>query len=159
MSFEPVDESLQAATLNRVDRSALLPYTTSEMFDLVSDISAYPEFLPWCSGAQILSQEGEELSARIGFSVSGVSKSFTTRNRLRPGKEIAMQLVEGPFSELHGRWRFDALGDAGCKISLFLEYEFSSKMVSLVVGPVFNKIANTLVDAFQKRAVEVYGRR
>ena len=70
-----------------------------------------------------------------------------------------MQLVEGPFSELHGRWRFDPLGDAGCKISLFLEYEFSSKMVSVVVGPVFNKIANTLVDAFQKRAVEVYGKR
>ena len=159
MSFEPVDESLQAATLNRVDRSALLPYTSAEMFELVSDISAYPEFLPWCNGAQILSQQGEELNARIGFSVSGVNKSFTTRNRLRPGKEIAMQLVEGPFSELQGRWRFDALGDAGCKISLLLEYEFSSKMVSLVVGPVFNKIANTLVDAFQKRAVEVYGKR
>ena len=145
--------------MNRVDRSALLPYTSAEMFALVSDITAYPKFLPWCSDAKILSQQDEELSARIGFSVSGVSQSFTTRNRLRPGKEIAMQLVDGPFSALQGRWRFEPLGDAGSKISLFLEYDFSSKMVALAVGPVFNKIANTLVDAFQKRAVEVYGKR
>jgi ribosome-associated toxin RatA of RatAB toxin-antitoxin module len=145
--------------LNRVDRSALLPYTSAEMFELVSDIAAYPQFLPWCSGTQILSQQGEELDARISFSVSGVSQSFTTRNQLRPGTEIAMQLVDGPFSELQGRWRFQPLGNAGCKISLFLEYGFSSKMVALAVGPVFNKIANTLVDAFQKRAVEVYGKR
>lgn len=142
-----------------IDRSALLPYTTDEIYALVSDILTYPEFLPWCSGTEILSQEGEELSARIGFSVGGVSQSFTTRNRLQPGKEIAMQLVDGPFSQLEGRWRFEPLGDAGCKISLLLEYDFSSKMVGLVVGPVFNKIANTLVDAFQKRAVEVYGER
>jgi ribosome-associated toxin RatA of RatAB toxin-antitoxin module len=142
-----------------VDRSALLPYTPAEMFELVSDITAYPDFLPWCSSAQILSQQGEEVSARVGFSVSGVSKSFTTRNRLQTGEEITMQLVDGPFSDLQGCWRFEPLGDSGCKISLFLEYTFSSKMVALAVGPVFNKIANTLVDAFQKRAVEVYGKR
>jgi ribosome-associated toxin RatA of RatAB toxin-antitoxin module len=145
--------------LELIDRSALLPYTATEMYALVSDILTYPQFLPWCSGTQILSQEGEELSARIDFSVSGVSQSFTTRNRLQLDDEIAMHLIDGPFSDLEGRWRFEPLGDAGCKISLLLEYEFSSKMVSLVVGPVFNKIANTLVDAFQKRAVEVYGKR
>ena len=142
-----------------IDRSALVPYTADEMYALVSDILTYPQFLPWCSGTQILSQEGQELSARIDFSVSSVSQSFTTSNQLKPGEEIAMQLVDGPFSQLEGRWRFEPLGDAGCKISLLLEYDFSSKMVSLVVGPVFNKIANTLVDAFQKRAVEVYGER
>jgi len=145
--------------LELVDRSALLPYTADEMYALVSDIITYPQFLPWCSGTEILSQQGEELAARIGFSVSGVNQSFTTRNRLQSGKEIAMQLVDGPFSQLEGRWRFEPLGDAGCKISLLLEYDFSSKMVSMVVGPVFNKIANTLVDAFQKRAVEIYGER
>ena len=142
-----------------IDRSALVPYTADEMYALVSDILTYPQFLPWCSGTQILSQEGQELSARIDFSVSSVSQSFTTSNQLKPGEEIAMQLVDGPFSQLEGRWRFEPLGDAGCKISLLLEYDFSSKMVSLVVGPVFNKIANTLVDAFQRRAVEVYGER
>jgi ribosome-associated toxin RatA of RatAB toxin-antitoxin module len=145
--------------LEIIDRSALLPYSTDEMFALVSDINAYPQFLPWCNNAQVLSQEGDELSARIAFSVRGVSKSFTTRNRLQPGEEISMKLVEGPFSRLEGRWRFEPLGEAGSKISLFLEYDFSSKMVSFAVGPVFNKIANTLVDAFQKRAVEVYGKR
>ena len=142
-----------------VDRSALVHYSNDEMFALVSDIEAYPQFLPWCSGARVLSREQDEMIASIGFAVSGVSKSFTTRNRLKPGREISMQLVEGPFSQLEGRWRFIPLGDAGSKISLFLEYDFSSKMVSLAVGPVFNKIANTLVDAFQKRAVEVYGQR
>ena len=142
-----------------IDRSALVPYTADEMYALVSDILSYPQFLPWCSGTQILSQEGQELSARIDFSVSSVSQSFTTSNQLKPGEEIAMHLVDGPFNQLEGRWRFEPLGDAGCKISLLLEYDFSSKMVSLVVGPVFNKIANTLVDAFQKRAVEVYGKR
>lgn len=142
-----------------VDRSALVHYSNDEMFALVSDIDAYPQFLPWCSGARVLSYEQHEMCARIDFSVSGVNKSFTTRNQLQPGREISMQLVEGPFSQLEGRWRFEPLGDAGSKISLFLEYDFSSKMVSLAVGPVFNKIANTLVDAFQKRAVEVYGAR
>ena len=142
-----------------VDRSALVHYSNDEMFALVSDIDAYPQFLPWCSGARVLSYEQHEMCARIDFSVSGVNKSFTTRNQLQPGREISMQLVEGPFSQLEGRWRFEPLGDTGSKISLFLEYDFSSKMVSLAVGPVFNKIANTLVDAFQKRAVEVYGAR
>jgi ribosome-associated toxin RatA of RatAB toxin-antitoxin module len=145
--------------LDVVDRSALVHYSNDEMFALVSDINAYPQFLPWCCGARVLSQEQDEMIARIDFSVSGVSKSFTTRNRLIPGREINMQLVEGPFSQLEGRWRFEPLGSAGSKISVFLEYDFSSKMVSLAVGPVFNKIANTLVDAFQKRAVEVYGPR
>jgi ribosome-associated toxin RatA of RatAB toxin-antitoxin module len=145
--------------LDVVDRSALVHYSNDEMFALVSDIDAYPQFLPWCSGARVLSYEQHEMCARIDFSVSGVNKSFTTRNQLQPGREISMQLVEGPFSQLEGRWRFEPLGDAGSKISLFLEYDFSSKMVSLAVGPVFNKIANTLVDAFQKRAVEVYGAR
>ena len=142
-----------------IDRSALVPYTPGEMFALVSDINAYPEFLPWCSAARILSQEGDEITAQIAFSVSGVGKSFTTRNRQRPGAGIDIQLIDGPFSQLQGRWRFDALGDAGSKISLFLEYDFSSKMVALAIGPVFNKIANTLVDAFQKRAADVYGKR
>ena len=91
--------------------------------------------------------------------MSGVSRSFATRNRLLPDREISMQLLEGPFSHLEGCWRFTPLGEEGCKISLFLEYDFSSRMVAMVVGPVFNQLANSLVDAFQKRAVDVYGER
>ena len=145
--------------METIDRSALVHYTPQEMFALVSDVESYPAFLPWCTGAEILSQAGDEICGRVAFSVSGVNKSFATCNQLRPYDEIDMQLLEGPFKQLQGRWRFDPLGEEGCKVSLFLEYDFSSKVVSLVVGPVFNKIANSLVDAFQKRAVEVYGDR
>ena len=145
--------------MDSIDRSALLPYTPHEMFVLVIDACAYPQFLPWCCGAEVLSFENDEMVARIDFAVGGVSKSFTTRNRHQPDTEVSIELVDGPFSLLQGRWRFEPLGEQGCKISLFLEYDFSSKVVGLVVGPVFSQIANSLVDAFQKRAVEVYGQR
>lgn len=145
--------------MDSINRSALVPYSPQEMFALVSDVDAYPQFLPWCSDAQVLDAEGDEVTARIAFAVSGVSKSFTTRNYHTPGRRIEMRLVEGPFSDLQGHWHFDPLGDAGCKISLSLNYDFSSRMVRMVVGPVFGQIANTLVDAFQQRAAEVYGER
>ncbi len=150
---------MQVQDLESITRSALVPYTQQEMFALVSDVDTYPRFLPWCSGASTLSRGDDEVRARIEFSVSGVHKSFTTRNRHVGNEAILMELVEGPFSELKGSWRFEPLGDAGCKISLNLDYDFSSRMVSMVTGPVFSKIANSLVDAFQKRAVEVYGER
>lgn len=145
--------------LEKITRSALVPYTQKEMFALVSDVDTYPTFLPWCSDARTVSRVNDEVQARIDFSVSGVSKSFTTRNRYVGNEAILMQLVDGPFSRLEGSWRFEPLGDAGCKISLNLEYDFSSRMASMVTGPVFNKIANSLVDAFRKRAVQVYGKR
>lgn len=145
--------------LEHINRSALVPYSQKEMFALVSDVDTYPAFLPWCSGAETLSRADDEVQARIDFSVRGVSKSFTTRNRFVANEAILMRLVDGPFSRLEGSWRFEPLGDAGCKISLNLEYDFSSKVVSMVTGPVFNKIANSLVDAFRNRAVEVYGKR
>jgi len=145
--------------LEVIDRSALVHYTPSEMFALVSDIETYPRFLPWCTGAKIVSRDGDSVTARIDFAVGKVSQSFVTRNSNREYSEIAMQLVDGPFSQLQGRWRFDPLGEEGCKISLYLEYDFSNKMVSMVVRQVFGKIANSLVDAFQQRAVETYGAR
>ncbi|MEZ5543127.1 MAG: type II toxin-antitoxin system RatA family toxin [Pseudomonadota bacterium] len=145
--------------MEHISRSALVPYTQQEMFALVSDVDTYPQFLPWCSDAETLSRADDEVQARIAFAVSGVSKSFTTRNRLVRNEAIHMHLVDGPFSRLEGSWRFEPLGNAGCKISLKLEYDFSSKLVSMATGPVFNKIANSLVDAFQQRAVEVYGKR
>ena len=145
--------------MGSIDRSALLPYTPEEMFKLVTDVEAYPEFLPWCSGSEILAQEDEGVVACIDFSVGNVSKSFTTRNVHRGCEEISMQLVNGPFSELQGFWRFQRLGEQGCKINLSLHYDFSSRMVGMVVGPVFNTIANSLVDSFTKRAVEIYGER
>jgi ribosome-associated toxin RatA of RatAB toxin-antitoxin module len=129
------------------------------MYGLVVDIESYPRFLPWCEGSRILSRDDDEVRASIDFAVGNMTKSFTTRNRHQVNKMVEMHLVDGPFSRLDGCWRFDPLGDEGCKISLFLEYDFSSRMLSVVVGSVFSHIANTLVDAFQQRAVEVYGPR
>ena len=145
--------------MGSIDRSALLPYTAEEMFSLVADVESYPKFLPWCSGSRILSQEEDGMTASIDFSVGNVSKSFATRNVHKGFEEITLQLVDGPFSELQGHWRFQQLGEEGCKIHLTLNYDFSNRMLSMVVGPVFNTIANSLVDSFHKRAVEIYGER
>ena len=129
------------------------------MFALVSDVDSYPDFLPWCCGAQTLSRKGDHVDARIEFQVGGVKKSFTTRNHHVDKTAIVIQLLEGPFSDLEGRWEFVPLGTDGSRISLQLQYDFSSKMVRLATGPVFGQIANSLVAAFQKRAIEVYGER
>lgn len=142
-----------------VQKSALVPYTPAEMYDLVADIEAYPEFLPWCSGARVEDKSEDDVTATIDIHKAGVEKSFTTHNRHQVKKMIEMRLVEGPFQRLDGYWRFDPLGDSACKVSLDLEFEFASRMLSMVVGPIFNQIANTLVDSFHRRAVDVYGKR
>jgi len=142
-----------------ISRTALVPYTAAEMYVLVDDIDAYPLFLPWCRSSKVLSRDDDEVSARIEMAKSGIHKSFTTRNRLQKNKMIEMRLVEGPFRQLEGFWRFESLGEKGCKILLDLEFEFSNKILKLTVGPVFDQIANTLVDAFCERAIDVYGKR
>ncbi len=142
-----------------VSRMALMPYSAGEMYDLVDNIEAYPEFLPWCKSATVLSRSDDEVRANLALSRGGINKSFTTCNRLQRNKIIEMRLVEGPFNHLEGFWRFDNLGEQACKVSLDLEFEFSSRLLGLTVGPVFNQIASTLVDSFCERAVEVYGKR
>ena len=145
--------------MTTISKSALVPYTTQEMYSLVRDIEAYPEFLPWCTQAKILLRDQDEVRATLWLSKGGVDKAFTTRNRHQNNKMIEIRLVEGPFKCLEGFWRFDPLGDTGCKVSLDIAFEFANRMLSLVVGPVFNQVANSLVDSFQKRAVDVYGKR
>jgi ribosome-associated toxin RatA of RatAB toxin-antitoxin module len=142
-----------------IQKTALVPYTPAEMFALVSDIEAYPKFLPWCSGAHVRLRSEDDVEATIDISKAGVEKSFTTHNRHQLNKMIEMRLVEGPFQRLDGYWRFDPLGDAACKVSLDLEFEFASRMLDMVVGPIFSQIANTLVDSFHKRAIGIYGKR
>lgn len=145
--------------MTTVSRMALMPYSAGEMYDLVDNIEAYPQFLPWCKSATVLSRSDDEVHANLELSRSGIHKSFTTCNRLQRNKIIEMRLVEGPFNHLEGFWRFDTLGEQACKVSLDLEFEFSSRLLGLTVGPVFNQIASTLVDSFCERAVEVYGKR
>lgn len=128
------------------------------MYKLVDNVPDYPQFLPWCGGAEEISRNDDEVKASVLISHSGINKSFTTRNRLQKNKMIEMELVNGPFKHLHGFWRFEALSDTACKVSLDLEYEFSSKLLGLVVGPVFNQIANSMVDSFCQRADTLYGK-
>lgn len=142
-----------------INRSALVPYSAAEMFALVDDIAAYQDFLPWCKSSTVLSRDNDVVRGSIELAKGGIQKAFTTRNRIQHNKMIEMRLEEGPFQHLEGFWKFDLLGDDACKVSLVLEFEFSSKLLGLTFGPVFNQIANSLVDAFCKRAVDVYGKR
>ncbi len=141
-----------------VNKSALVPYSAANMFALVNDIESYPRFLPWCRSTQILSRTDDEVRASIEMAKGALHKSFTTCNRLQHNKMIEIRLIEGPFQRLEGYWRFQYLDVQACKISLDMEFEFSNTLLRVAVGPVFSQIANSLVDAFCKRAVQVYGR-
>lgn len=145
--------------MRSVSRSALVPYSAAEMYALVDDVEAYPEFLPWCSDAVVHELDGEYQEATLELSKGGVSNRFTTRNRRVTAELIDIALVGGPFRQLQGGWRFQQLGDAGSKVSLALDFEFSSKIVSMMFGSFFEETCNSLVDAFTKRAQEVYGER
>ncbi len=127
------------------------------MFDLVNDVTAYPEFLPWCRSTRVWWADSEQVKATIELAKGHLHKSFTTLNRISRGEFIAMHLVDGPFKRLDGLWRFTAVGDGGCRVSLALEFEFASRLLRLAIGPIFIQITNTMVDAFVKRADEVYG--
>ena len=141
-----------------IHKSALVPYSSAQMFALVDDIGSYSLFLPWCRSSQVLTRTEDEVRATIEIAHGSLRKSFTTRNRTQRNKMIEMHLEEGPFRRLEGFWRFDVLGEQASKVSLDLDFEFSSKLVGLAMGPVFSQIANSLVDAFTKRAVQVYGK-
>ncbi len=143
--------------MTEVRKSALVPYTVEQMYRLVADFERYPEFLPWCGRAELLCREGELVEARLDIHYSGLHKSFTTRNRLIENERIEMGLLEGPFRALQGVWRFQALGEAGSKVAMEMEFEFASRLLSATVGPIFNRIASSLVDAFIERARSVYG--
>jgi ribosome-associated toxin RatA of RatAB toxin-antitoxin module len=142
-----------------VKKSALILYSAAEMYALVSDIEAYPQFLPWCRSTQILSRSEDEVRAVIEMVKGRVHKSFSTINRMQHHKMIDIRLLEGPFRRLEGYWRFDPLRADASKVSLDMEFEFASPLVRMAVEPVFKQIANSLVDAFCKRAVDRYGRR
>ena len=145
--------------MTTITKTALVPYSAADMYALVSDIEAYPEFLPWCRSTRVLSRDHDELRAMIELAVGAVHKSFTTVNRLQKNKMIEVRLLEGTFRHLEGYWRFDALGDKGCKIVLDMDFEFSGRVISAALGPIFSHIMNTLVDAFCRRAQQTYGKR
>lgn len=140
----------------KISKNALVPYSAKQMFSLVDDIEKYPEFLPWCGGATVVSREPETVTAELKISHSGFEESFTTKNFNTLPDKIQMTLVNGPFKTLTGDWIFEQLGEDGCKVSLDLEFEFKNKILDLTLGPLFSKIANTLMDAFIERANIIY---
>jgi len=140
-----------------VEKSALVPFSAAQMYALVSDMERYPEFLPWCSGARLISKDGEELCGEIEVSRLGVTQRFSTCNRLHPPERMELRLREGPFHSLEGAWVFSPLREDACKVQLRLEFEFSGRLIDKAFGAVFGQIANSLVDAFCTRAYEVYG--
>jgi ribosome-associated toxin RatA of RatAB toxin-antitoxin module len=146
--------------MKNIQKSVLIWYSPEEMFRLVTDVDRYPEFLPWCNQAQVLEHDDQGMVADIGISMAGISQVFTTRNIHVAGREVQMKLVKGPFSKLDGVWRFSPVGDGAqraCKVELTLDYGFSSAALAAIVGPVFDRIAASLVDAFVKRAEGIYG--
>lgn len=142
-----------------VEKSVLVEYSAPQMYALVDDIEHYPAFLPWCGGTEILKREGSRAEAAITIDFRGIRQRFSTANRLQPPELIEMTLVDGPFRQLDGNWRFKPLGNDACKIEFRLHYEFSSKLLERLIGPVFHYIADTFVDAFVKRAGQIYGPR
>ena len=140
-----------------VHKSVLLGYSAEQMFALVDKVEDYPAFLPWCGGVEVRERASDRLVAAIMIDYHGIRQSFTTENTNVPPVSMQMKLVEGPFSHLDGQWQFKALREDACKVEFDLHYEFSSKLLEKLVGPVFAKIADSFVDSFRKRAEAVYG--
>ena len=146
--------------MSLIKRSALVNYSSAEMYGLVNDVDSYSKFLPWCRSSSILNETDIEMRATVEIAKGVLNKSFTTQNQLTKNSRIEIQLVDGPFSQLRGFWLFEPLKTEGaCKVNLELEFEFDNAMMSIAAKPIFTQIANSLVDAFCKRATEVYGER
>lgn len=150
--------------MKHVKKSVLLWYSPGEMYALVTAISDYPRFLPWCDKAEVLQQHADGVTARLGLAFLGVRHAFTTRNVQVSDASVTVSLVDGPFALLEGTWLFSPLGRPGsehqaCKIDFDLRYSFASPALEVVVSPVFDKVANTFVDSFVRRAEDVHGAR
>lgn len=146
--------------MKTVHKSVLIWYSPAEMFALVTDVVSYPQFLPWCDRASVEEETTHGMVAKVGISIAGIRQSFTTRNRHEMDQKVSLKLVNGPFSRLEGDWNFLPLGDGSqraCKVEFTLCYDFDNGTLAALVGPVFDKIAGSLVDAFVKRASHVYG--
>ena len=138
--------------MKNIARSAIVEHSAAEMYALVEDIEAYPDFLPWCTAAQVLERTADRTRATLTVGVGGLSHAFTTLNENRPGESIDMHLVSGPFRKFEGRWRFVALAPDACRIEFSLQYEFSGRVLGKVLSPLFDGMADSMVEAFVRRA-------
>lgn len=138
-------------------RHALVPYSARQMFELVNGIEEYPRFLPWCHYSEVKSRSEKEVVALLGVNWKGIQKSFTTTNRLHAFEAIEIKLIDGPMQHLEGKWHFHVLDKQACKVELNLEFEFAGRLIDRLFQPIFQHIANTLVESFCKRAADLYG--
>lgn len=140
-----------------ISRSALVMHSAEQMFDLVNDVRAYPQFLQGCKSTEVM-EEGEGfMLARMVLAKAGLEQSIVTRNELVRPKSLDMKLIEGPFSKFNGVWRFQTLSDEACKVTLDMEFEVANRLASIALTALFKQVANTMVDAFVKRAKQIYG--
>ena len=142
--------------MKQVERSALLPHSAAQMFNVVNDVAAYADFLPWCDSSEVLATTDSDMTARLVIVKGGVKQSFTTRNVFESPARIELHLIDGPFTRLDGSWRFTPLGQDGCKVEMSLRFDFNSKLANLALGKVFEVAADTMVDAFCERADRIY---
>lgn len=140
-----------------VERSALVGHSADDLYALVEDVEAYPAFLPWCAGVEADSRDGPHAVVTLHIRYRGLRQRFTTRNTFAPGERIEMSLVDGPFRHLHGVWSFARIGADACRVELKLTYQLANPVLARVMGPAFDHIANSLVDAFVRRAEAVLG--
>ncbi|MBR7791950.1 type II toxin-antitoxin system RatA family toxin [Undibacterium sp. FT147W] len=139
-----------------VHKTVFIGYSAAQMFALVEQVEKYPEFLPWCGGVKVAERSETNLIATLAINFHGIKQSFTTKNINQPPHSMQMNLVDGPFKQLTGGWKFTELRPDACKIEFDLNYDFSSKLLEHLIGPVFSKIANSFVDSFCSRAEAIY---
>jgi len=142
--------------MHSVERSVLVPFSAAKMFDLVAEVEKYPEFMPWCGGAVVSERTEHGMRASITIALAGVRQSFSTQNRHDYPHTIELELVDGPFSALTGKWSFVVLEQEACKVLFTLNYAFSSRTLETLVGPIFNRIASSFIDSFTQRAHAIY---
>ncbi|MFB3116583.1 MAG: type II toxin-antitoxin system RatA family toxin [Gammaproteobacteria bacterium] len=145
--------------MTEISKTAVVPYTTNEMYALVNDIESYPAFLPWCIAAEILSKKEESLIATLSLAMGKIKQSFTTENTMLEGSRIDMRLIEGPFKHLSGYWKFNPEDEHSCHIQLHMNYEFKNKIIKYALGKVFYIVIDTMVESFVQRAQHIYGNR
>lgn len=139
-----------------INKSAVVPYTAAQMYDLVNDVEQYAQFVPYCVNSSVILRNEDEIHAQLTFSGAGINKSFSTLNRLQPHKMVEMRLINGPFKSLEGFWSFEQMEPNQCRVTLNLEFELAAGVLKLVFGPLFSQIASMLVDAFHQRAAQIY---
>lgn len=144
--------------MTKIERSALVMHGAEQMFDLVNDVASYPQFLPGCRGVEVLYSDEKTLEARLELARAGIRQSFVTRNRLERPDRMSMTLVEGPFQEFTGLWRFTALAEGACKVSFSLSFSLKNRLVAAAAGKLFSDLADRMVGVMCARADQVYGK-